>query len=163
MLYYSLFHCHIIYAAEVWTSATDQLLNQIALKQKAAIRIITNSSYNAHTQPLFRKLKILPFMDLIKYQKLVFFQTIVQKRAPILFDNIWITNRDHRLNNTHRENNYRELRDDNDYMIGFSRTKALQRSPLFNLPFEWNQLPPEIQIICNVNEFKSKLKNYFMD
>jgi len=163
LLYYSLFHCHITYAAEVWTSVSDHLLHQIALKQKTALRIITNARYNAHTQPLFKKLNILPFKELVKYQRLVFFQTIVQKRAPTLFDNIWITNRDYRLNNIQPDNPYRELRDDNEFMIGFSRTKTLQRSPLFNLPLEWNQLPPEIQIIRNVSEFKTKLKKYLMD
>lgn len=81
LLYYTLFHCHLIYAAEVWTSASESLLNKLFLKQKAAIRIITNSKYNAHTQPLFKKLEILPLHDLYRYQRMIFFQAIIQKKA----------------------------------------------------------------------------------
>jgi len=34
--------------------------------QKKAMRIMTNSSYNAHTNPLFKKHNILPYELLIK-------------------------------------------------------------------------------------------------
>jgi len=85
LLYYLLFHCHLIYAAEVWSSASTHLINQLILKQKAAIRIITKSSYNAHTQPLFKRLEILPLESLIKYHKLVFFSVSCAKKGTINF------------------------------------------------------------------------------
>jgi len=131
----------------------------LILKQKAAIRIITKSSYNAHTQPLFKRLEILPLESLIKYHKLVFFQSVVQKKAPLIFDNVWMTNRMQRLNLPNR----RELRDDNEYFVKFARTKTLERSPLFTLPNDWNTLPPDLQIIRNVAEFKSKLKKFYLN
>jgi len=68
LLYYTLFYCHLIYASEVWSSAPENMINQLYLKQKSAIRITTNSKYNAHTQPLFKKLEILPLPDLLMYQ-----------------------------------------------------------------------------------------------
>jgi hypothetical protein len=37
----------------------------ITLMQKAAIRIISDVSYNAHNEPLFKANKILPFTGLI--------------------------------------------------------------------------------------------------
>jgi len=91
LLYYSLFHCHLIYAAEIWSSAPEHLINQLFLKQKAAIRLIANAKYNAHTQPLCKQFEILPLTKLILYQKLVFFQSVIQKRAPPSFDNVWFT------------------------------------------------------------------------
>jgi len=160
LLYYTLFHCHLIYAAEVWTSASESLLNKLFLKQKAAIRIITNSKYNAHTQPLFKKLEILPLHDLYRYQRMIFFQAIIQKKGPTNFDHIWTTNRERRMLN--REND-RELRNDGDFYVPFSRTESLRRSLYFTLPDEWNQLPPDLQIIRKQEEFKMKLKTYFLN
>jgi hypothetical protein len=54
-LYYSLFHCHLIYAIEIWGNTSTSTLNELIKKQKQAIRLISNSKYNAHTQPLFKK------------------------------------------------------------------------------------------------------------
>ena len=43
-------------------------------KQKMAIRIIAGLKYNAHTEPSFKSLKILPFPDLIEFFSLQFMQ-----------------------------------------------------------------------------------------
>ena len=64
-LYYSLFHCHLIYALPIWSVCSQKLKKVISTKQKMAIRIISGLKYNAHTAPSFKKLKILPFSDLI--------------------------------------------------------------------------------------------------
>jgi hypothetical protein len=47
-LYYTLFHCHLIYAIEVWSSVPNYVISPLIKKQKAAVRIISNSNYNAH-------------------------------------------------------------------------------------------------------------------
>ena len=39
------------------------------VKQKMAILIINNATFNAHTEPLFKKLNILPLSKLIDYFK----------------------------------------------------------------------------------------------
>jgi hypothetical protein len=55
-LYYSLFHCHLVYAIEIWSTASPSLIQPLIKKQKAAIRIISNKKYNDHTEPLFKNL-----------------------------------------------------------------------------------------------------------
>jgi len=79
-LYYALFHCHIIYAIEIWSVSSQSNLNTIVKKQKDAIRLISNSRYNAHTQPLFKTYEILQFKDLCDYFKIKLCQTILQKK-----------------------------------------------------------------------------------
>jgi len=154
-LYYSLFHCHLVFASEIWSSTSESLLNEISKKQKMAIRIITNEKYNAHTRHLFKQEDILPFDLLIQYLKLSFMQSVIQKRAPIALDGIWITNQEYRIaNNTYNI----ELRGDGELHIPFYRTNQLSRYPLYSFPSLWNKLPPEISIIRNKYEFKSKLK-----
>jgi hypothetical protein len=64
-LYYSLFHCHLIYALEIWSSASNSSLQPLITKQKIAIRLIAGKRYNDHTEPLFKQLSILLFTDLV--------------------------------------------------------------------------------------------------
>ena len=58
-LYFSSFHLHLVYGILVYSSAVPSVLNSLISKQKMAISF-TNSKYNAHTAPLFKKEKILP-------------------------------------------------------------------------------------------------------
>jgi hypothetical protein len=53
-LYHSLIYSHPTYAIHIWSCTSMSILNEFALKQKIAIRIIHNSLYNAHTEGLFK-------------------------------------------------------------------------------------------------------------
>ena len=64
-LYYSLIHCHLVYGIHVWSSSSPSNLNGLVKMQKNAIRIMTDSNYNAHTLPLFKKMVILPLESLM--------------------------------------------------------------------------------------------------
>ena len=52
-LYFSLVHCHLIYALPIWSCTTNNILQPISKKQKIAVRLITGSKFNSHTEPLF--------------------------------------------------------------------------------------------------------------
>ena len=158
-MYYALFHCHLVYAIEIWSCASWSNINELYLKQKAAIRIISNSTYNAHTQPLFKKLKILPLNLMVDFFKIKFMQTVIQKTAPISFHDIWQSNREKRLLDNPGYDF--SLRDDNDLFVPFARTLICERFPLTNLPKLWNTLSPDLSIIRNPVEFDLKLKEYF--
>ena len=64
MLYKSLVESHLNYALSVWGGASDSLLDPIIKLQKKAIRICTQSKYNAHATPLFGRISALKFKDL---------------------------------------------------------------------------------------------------
>ena len=118
-LYYSLVHCHLVYAVEIWSCTSYSNLKPLVLKQKEAIRIITNSSYNAHTEHLFKALEILPLISLSDSMKIKFMHSYVQNFLPAAFDNMWTLNRDRRF----LEGNLQpqELRSDGDFFVPFSR------------------------------------------
>jgi hypothetical protein len=139
-LYYTLFHCHLIYAIEVWSSVPNYVISPLIKKQKAAVRIISNSNYNAHTEPIFKELSILPLSDLISHFNLKLFHSFVYNYSPKAFDNTWITNRQSR-NNDDLRLDLIELRDDNAYYLPRPRTDFLARFPYFNLPKLWNDTP----------------------
>ena len=82
LLYYSIFHCHLIYAVTIWSCLHSGPINDLFKLQKTAIRLISGSSYNSHTEPLFKKLKILPLPDLVAFSKVQFMQRFSQKMLP---------------------------------------------------------------------------------
>ena len=65
-IYYATFASHLHYGCQVWSQHPNGLINKIETLQKNAIRIITFSEFKAHTNPLFKALKILKFKDQIK-------------------------------------------------------------------------------------------------
>ena len=58
-LHYSLILSHLLYCTLLWANAYLTCLNKLRIIQKVAVRIITQSHYLAHTDPLFSKLKLL--------------------------------------------------------------------------------------------------------
>ncbi len=103
-LYYSLIHSHLIYAIQVWTYTSKNSINELVIKQKFALRIIHNSSYNAHTESLFKISAILPLPLLANYFKLQFkyhfklqFKYLHKcNHLPLSFQDTWISNTERR-------------------------------------------------------------------
>ena len=54
-LYFALIHPHILYGILAWGNATPSVLHKTVVLQKRAIRTINKSTYNSHTEPLFKK------------------------------------------------------------------------------------------------------------
>ena len=68
MLYNALLLPHINYCLVTW----GYQCKRINILQKRAIRLITLSTYNCHTAPLFKKLKLLTIKDMLALQELKF-------------------------------------------------------------------------------------------
>ena len=60
-------------------------LQRLRIKQKEAIRVINNAGYRDHTQPLFKKNKILPLDSMIKYSNLRFMHSYFHHNLPFFF------------------------------------------------------------------------------
>ena len=63
LIYNALITPHLQYAVLCWGYKS----NRIFKLQKRAIRLITHSKYNAHTEPLFKMLNLLKVQDLYKW------------------------------------------------------------------------------------------------
>jgi hypothetical protein len=142
-LYYSLFHCHLIYAIEIWSNVPPFNLKPLITKQKAAIRIISNQPYNAHTEHLFKSLSILPLPQLITQFNLKLIHSFQYNLIPPAFHGTWITT----LKNRHNLANFNffNLRNNDDLYTPPARTVFLSRVPLYSLPTLWNDLPPNLK------------------
>ncbi len=87
-LYNSLVLSHINYGLLLWGHSC----NRIIKTQKRAIRTVTASKYNAHTEPLFKKLNLLKLSDVITLMELKFYHKFVNNRLPLYFTDIFSTN-----------------------------------------------------------------------
>jgi len=160
LVYYSLVHSHIIYAIQVWSSSSLSNINQIHKLQKSAIRILCNSKYNAHTQPLFKQLGILPVPELVEYFKIQFMQKFSFGLLPAAFVNLWTTNAARNQANIHRY----PLRNSDNLHIPLARLASNDNHPLYSFPRLWENFnDPQIKLIRNKLEFNSKLKKFFLN
>jgi hypothetical protein len=159
LLYYTMFHSHLIYAINIWSSAPPSSTNAIFKLQKKAIRILTNSNYNAHTEPLFKQLEILTLPDLISFFQYQFMHRYITNRVPVAFANTWTfnSNRQIGLNNIN-------LRNQNLFQVPVANIKSLERIPYFLFPRIWNGFDNEaIKSIQTCNLFDENLKQMFID
>lgn len=75
------------YGILVWESQHQTLFKL----QKKAVRIISCAKYNAHTEPIFKRLKPLKLPDICTLQKLKFCYKLENKTLPSFFqDGIFI-------------------------------------------------------------------------
>ena len=92
LIYYSTFHCHLIYAIQIWSCCPTASINKLFKLQKTAIRTLCNAKYNSHTEPLFKKEEILPLPDFISFFKILFMHCFSQNFLPSSFDRVWTRN-----------------------------------------------------------------------
>jgi hypothetical protein len=134
MLYFAMVHSHIVYCINIYGCANKTTLTKLFLKQKEAVRIISNAGYRDHTGPLFKRHEILPLEQLIKFSNLKFMHCYVNHRLPFSFNETWITNR--------VRNPELRLRNADDFYVPAHRLETVKRFPYFSFPKMWNEAPP---------------------
>ena len=80
-IYFSLVHSSLNYSLLAWGFNCGRLKTL----QKKAIRVITNSKYNSHTEPLMKTLNILKFEDLFKLNMLKWYYRYCHNKLPSYF------------------------------------------------------------------------------
>ena len=132
------------YNVIIWGSTFQVHLEPLIVQQKRIIRIIARAGFLEHTNSLFHRLKLLKFDDIYKY----FVSIIMYKRIKNNF-----YQQDHRVNTRNR------------FVIQppYQRLTITQHSFEYCGPKVWNELPPSIQNLPNINIFKRKLKLHFID
>jgi len=81
IIYDALITSRIKYGLLIWGSCFGQIFKL----QKRAVRIIVGAKFNAHTDPIFRKLGILKVVDDRKLQELIFFYKLKHNKLPQFF------------------------------------------------------------------------------
>ena len=158
-MYNSIFHCHLLYAIQIWSCSHSGPVNKIYKMQENAIRIIAGKPYNAHTEPLFKKLQIMPLPDLITFSKIQFMHRFIQGFLPASFNETWVRNAVRNIGA-----NEIQLRNRDHLQNIHSNLVSLDTFPLFSYPKIWQDFRDEnIKIIRKTSSFDLKLKKFFLD
>ena len=64
-LYYGLVYPYLYYCACVWGFTYHSNLKRLVTLQKRAVRTISRSAFDAHTDPIFKNLKLLKFENIV--------------------------------------------------------------------------------------------------
>ena len=54
------------------------------------MRLITFSDFDAHSNPIFSKLKMIKFPDLVYFQNVVFMYNFYSGNLPVIFNNFFL-------------------------------------------------------------------------
>ena len=84
LLYNSLILSHLQYGVLVWGYEMWKLIKI----QKRAIRILNNSKYNSHTEPLFKKNNLLKLPDILKLNELKFYYKYEKRCLPFTLQSL---------------------------------------------------------------------------
>lgn len=145
-LYYTMIYPYWTYCNIVWATNYNSRLHDLMILQKRIIRIINESSYLAHTQPMFLKLKLLTLDKLTSYQTCLFIYKSLKNLLPLEFTKIFNFVSDFHSYNTR---NLLSLR------CEFARTNYRIFSIFFrNGPNVWNKLPLDLTLSINYQTFK---------
>ena len=96
-LYTSLILCHLNYGVLLWGPKLRDNDN-LHILQKKAVRIITSSSYFAHSEPLFKQLRLVKTCDIYKCVLLKFIFKLTHKQLPHYFEQFTFTFRNQQHN-----------------------------------------------------------------
>ena len=155
LLYYSFVYPHILYGLLCWGKGEPTLLHQTFLLQKRAVCILSKAKYNSHTEPLFKKHKILKLHDLFEYVSLKFMFDYKNLTLPSTFQNAFILNRN--LPNS------RPTRQSDHYFVPKHRTNYLSNFPLFTLPRIWNNWIHVVDSINTTQKLKRIIKTTILN
>ena len=151
-LYNSLILPHLNYGILTWGTKPGRLQKL----QKWAIRTITNSKYNSHTEPLFKQLRLLKISDLYYISALKFHFKFQRSMLPNYFRNIFSFNQ-----STHNYN----TRNRNVTHISQANTASASMSIRYNIPKIIQEVPNCILdkvATHSINGFCLYAKNYII-
>lgn len=146
MLYNAHVLPHLYYCTPIWCNTYPTHLLPLFRLQKKIIRIITNSDYFAHTQPLFKETNSLKLFDINKLQIGIYMYKKIKSETSV------------------------SLQPQHTY---FTRTHENLRTPAHNLtlfqhslsysgPKTWNSIPNNIKALNSIHSFKEQFKKHIL-
>ena len=154
ILYYSLVYPYLYYCACVWGLTYHSNLKRLVTLQKRAVRTISRSAFDAHTDPIFKSLKLLKFENIVSLQVAKIMYLHKSGQLPESFQNMFFTGQEIHNYNTRNRSFFR---------LPSCRTNVRKFSLRFQGPKIFNSINDEIKNSLSLREFTSKLKSTFLD
>ena len=144
---------YLYYCNLAWGGTYKTNLQRIVILQKRVLRIVNNSSYDANTGPIFKKLKQLKFHDIHLFQLGFFMFSFKNSTLPSKFNNLFFMNSQIHSYNTRNAHSFR---------LPLCRTNTRLFSIYFQGPKFYNSLNSVITGSSSSASFKRKLKEFFL-
>ena len=149
----SLVFSYINYCNLIWGGACKTSLDSLYLLQKKAIRIVNNSEYLAHTDPIFKSLGILNIYQVFKLNCVLFmYKCLKTKQYPEFKKKILKSSSIHSYG----------TRTNDLFRPPTERLKLCQRSYLYQSVILWNTISADTKIFNCIIIFKKKIKALLM-
>ena len=154
MIYNSLILPYLSFGVIVWGTSAERLVNI----QKKSVRLIANSKYNAHTNPIFKSLSLLKIDDIYLLQLYKFTFKLENKTLPGYFSNqMFVRNNEMHTYDTRNADNFR---------IPLGRHALCDKSIRYIIPDIYNTIPDELKEKINTHSlsgFSRYAKNLLID
>ena len=128
-MYNALIVPHFNYSILLWGFNS----NRLSKLHKKAMRIITCSKYNAHTEHLLRYLNLLKIDDICKRQRMTLYHKYANNNAPLFCNSLFSYNANH-----HHHHSRQNLQ----LAVQYSHTSRARKSIRYHLPFLLRTMPP---------------------
>jgi len=151
-IYHSLIMPHFSYGMLSWGSKCCRL-NKL---QKKAVRVIVNASYNAHSEPILKGLRLLKLQDMCTLQELKLCFKLEHALLPSYFYSIYIR---------HSDNHDFSTRNSKDFQLPLIKHSFAKCSIRFRLPTTYNNCQDIIKekiLSHSYNGFSNYIKNHFL-
>ena len=143
-IYYAHIYPLLTYCNPIWCTTYPTYLIPLKLQLKKIVRIITNSNYLEHTDPLFQQTNILKLNDITKLA---------------IATHMYINKNE--MHNFLPSHAYSTRHCDN-LILPQHRLSKVEHSTNYLGPLIWNSLSAQIQDAPSLNIFKSRLKNHIL-
>ena len=153
MVYYSLVYPHLNYCVSAWGGVCKTNLQPIVRLQKKILRIITFSSFDSHSDPLFLKLQILPFDFIYKLNLSILMNKIQNNNITGSYNLIPLQNIHNHNTRLSTSRNYYQTKSS----INTGQTTFTNQGLKL-----WRKVPTDIKQLP-LNLFKYKIKQFFFE
>ena len=148
-LYFSYIYPYLIYCVEIWGISPQTHLKPLLLLQKKIVRIMTFSTYCAHTAPIFKDLNILTIDKLVIHRIGIMMYKFSNGLLPTVLNSLYQKNNEVHTHNT---------RATNLFHISFGTQSFSSVSAKI-----WNALMAQIDSNVPLVKFKKSLKLFLLN
>ena len=154
MLYYSFAYPYFMHCNHVRGNNYSNNLEKLVFVQKKLVRIIRNSYFWAHSEPLLYANRLLTVTDINEYVVGMFMYRWVNKNLPQIFKNFYQYRRDRHKHNT---------RNVDDLHVLYGRLHIRRFSLKQYGAKLWNSFPSYIKCSTSLPIFNQNIKNYLLE
>jgi hypothetical protein len=146
-MFYSFVQSHINYNILNWSCTRESFLEPVVTKLKKAIRIISFSeTMYDHTEPLFKKHKILPFKQHVMLRKAIFMWKLANGYMPNTITKLFTPN----LHNQYK------------FVLPHPGNDRAKLHFVYSCITAWNHVPDTLKTVTTLSNFSLKYKELLL-